>query len=87
MNILCCVVILMVTFDKSVTCFDQFTRHNISLNNTQRTSKFLFDTIFRISSGVSNAFGLETEDDVEYSENNSLSTCDCGKTFAMNSIY
>lgn len=75
----------MVTFDKSVTCFEQLARHNISLNNRQRTSKFLFDTIFRISSGVSSAFGLaDTEDDGEYSENNSLSTCDCGKIFIIN---
>lgn len=54
--------------------------NTIHTGHSKRTSKFLFDTIFRISSGVSNAFGLsEAEDNDEYSENSSLKNCDCGK--------
>jgi len=53
--------------------------NTIHTGHNKRTSKFLFDTIFRISSGVSNAFGLsDTEDEVEYTENSSLKNCDCG---------
>ncbi|KAH8384036.1 hypothetical protein KR009_011800 [Drosophila setifemur] len=57
--------------------------NTIHTGHSKRTSKFLFDTIFRISSGVSNAFGLsDTEDEVEYTENSSLKNCDCDCGFS-----
>jgi len=60
--------------------FNESAINTIHSGQSKRTSKFLFDTIFRISSGVSNAFGLsDTEDEVEYTENSSLKNCDCGK--------
>lgn len=76
----------MLTINRRITCFDQFNSSNIAINNTtaisvssHRKSKFLFDTIFRISTGVSNAFGFETDDEAENIENNNVATCDCGK--------
>lgn len=80
----------MVTINKSVTCFEQLMKSNLSLknysfhsDNSQRTSKFLFDTIFRISSGVSSAFGFDPEDDTENNESTNLTKCDCGKLILM----
>lgn len=47
-----------------------------STNN--RTSKFLFDAIFRIGSGISNVFGDNVDEDTDYEDIN-IKTCDCGK--------
>jgi len=78
----------MLTIDKSVTSTEQqLIRYNISQSNnsvysvsSRRTSRFFFDNIFRISSGVANVFGFESDDEPEYEENNNLSTCDCGES-------
>lgn len=86
MNIKCWIVILMLTLNRRITCFDQFNSSDIAINNntvysvsSHRKSKFLFDTIFRISTGVSNAFGFESDDEAENIENSNVATCDCGK--------
>lgn len=49
------------------------------LSSTNRTGKFLFDMFFGIDSEISNAFGNLDVEDLDYEENVSLKTCDCGK--------
>lgn len=57
----------------------KFEASNNELRKTQnRTSKFLFDAIFRIGSGISNVFGDNVDEDTDYDDTN-IKTCDCGK--------
>lgn len=55
-----------------------------SLENTtniipNRRGKFLFDAIFRISSGITNAFGYEADEYSDYNDDINIKTCDCGE--------
>jgi len=58
----------------------------ISEKKNNRTSKFLFDAIFRIGSGISNAFGYEADEDLDYNENVNVKTCDCDCGFSNEEI-
>ncbi|XP_050337859.1 transmembrane protease serine 2 isoform X2 [Bactrocera neohumeralis] len=43
----------------------------------ERSGKFLFDAIFRISSSITNAFGYEGEEYSDYNEDINIKTCEC----------
>lgn len=55
------------------------TNHSLESNIFQtRKSKFLFDSIFRIGTGISNAFGDDANEETDYHDVN-IEKCDCGK--------
>lgn len=47
---------------------------------TNRTGRFLFDSIFRIGSDINNVFDYDdTDDDVDYDVATTVRTCNCGE--------
>lgn len=62
---------------KEINLLNYKNNHSIPLNKT-RNSKFLFDVIFRVGSGLSDTF--EAEEDPT---NINIKQCDCGKNIKV----
>lgn len=81
--LLLCIIIVNQT---SVHChISKYKSNSTSIPTTasRRQSKFLFDSIFRIGSGISNVFGEETADVEDY-EDIYIEQCECGKLIICN---
>nr|XP_036214104.1 trypsin zeta-like [Bactrocera oleae] len=52
-------------------------KNTINALTADRSGKFLFDAIFRISSSITNAFGYEGEEYSDYNEDINIKTCEC----------